>query len=220
MDSVEKNNERFDFGPRSGSGNIVLIGASGSGKSAIGRQIAKLLGLGFLDLDDWIERATGQKIGDIFATQGEDVFRSYESSLLAKLRGIRCHVIAVGGGALQSIESIEMARTIGPLVWIQSSATEISRRLFKRAGEMERRPLLKDLLLEENHEKRKERLRERIQKVMDDRRQWYMRADVVLDGSYVTPEMAAQHLKDILTSEGIIMPVANRFASWHRKGAQ
>jgi hypothetical protein len=84
---------------------------------------------------------------------------------------------------------------------------------------MEKRPMLKDLLSEENHDSRREKIRERIQKIMDERRPWYMRADVVLDGSYVTPEMAAQHLKDILLSEGLMTTVHNRFASWHRKGA-
>ena len=218
MDGVDKNFQ-LDAEPRLRHGNIVLVGASGSGKSAIGLQTAKLLGMGFVDLDDLIERTTGRKNSDIFASDGEGVFREYESRILPTLQNLRSHVIAVGGGALQSEEAIRDARKIGPIVWIQSSATEISRRLFKRVNEMEKRPMLKDLLSEENHDSRREKIRERIQKIMDERRPWYMRADVVLDGSYVTPEMAAQHLKDILLSEGLMTTVHNRFASWHRKGA-
>jgi hypothetical protein len=55
--------------------------------------------------------------------------------------------------------------------------------------------------------------------MMEERRPWYSQADVVLDGSYVTSDMAAQHLKDILLSEGLIPADRHRFASWHRGGA-
>lgn len=218
MDGIEKNSIGGSEFPYK-YGNILLTGASGSGKSAIGRQTAKLLGLGFVDLDELIEKLTGRKIGDVFAQDGELVFREYEARILASLQNIRSHVIAVGGGALLSNEAIEMAKKIGPIVWIQSSAMEISRRLFKRIGEIEKRPLFKDLVGEENHERRRERIKERVQKIIDERRIWYSRADVVLDGSFVTPEMAAQHLKDILVSEGLMKTDHNRFASWHRKGS-
>ncbi len=218
MDDIEKNSMGLaDFPNR--LGNILLTGASGSGKSAIGRQSAKLLGLGFLDLDELIEAASARKISEIFATEGELVFREYEAKILLSLQNIRSHVIAVGGGALLSAEAYETAKKIGPIVWIQSSAMEISRRLFKRVGEMEKRPLFKDLVGEENHELRREGIRQRVQKMMDERRSWYSQADVVLDGSYVTPEMAAQHLKDILVSEGLMKADHKRFASWHRKGS-
>jgi shikimate kinase len=215
LDDIEKNSIGLPDFPYK-HGNIVLTGASGSGKSAIGRQIAKLLGLGFVDLDELIEKITGQQISEIFAVDGEIAFREYEAQVLQSLQNIRSHVIAVGGGALLSNEAIQTARKIGPIVWIQSSSTEISRRLFKRVGEMEKRPLFKDLVGEENHEMRRDRIKERVQKIMDERRPWYSQADVVLDGSYVTPEMAAQHLKDILVTEGLMKTDRNRFASWHR----
>lgn len=200
-------------------GNIVLTGASGSGKSAIGRQTAKLLGLGFVDLDELIEKISGKKVQEIFSSNGEPSFREYESRLLSSLQNIRSHVIAVGGGALLSSDAIEIAKKIGPVVWVQSSAVEISRRLFKRVGEMEKRPLFSDLVSVENHELRREKIRERVQKLIDERRAWYSQADVVLDGSYVTPEMAAQHLKDILVSEGFMKTDVNRFSSRQKKGS-
>jgi shikimate kinase len=200
-------------------GNIILTGASGSGKSAIGQQIAKLLGLGFIDLDELIEKASGKKIEEIFASDGELVFREYEAKLLSGLQNLRSHVIAVGGGALLSNDAMATAQKIGPVVWIQSSAGEISRRLFRRISEIEKRPLFRDLVSEENHEMRREKIRERVQKMIDERRPWYSQADVVLDGSYVTPEMAAQHLKDILVSEGIMKTDRNRFSSSQKKGS-
>jgi shikimate kinase len=199
-------------------GNLVLTGISASGKSSVGRQLAKLLGLGFVDLDELIERSAGKSISDIFARDGEPAFRELERQLLHSLERIRSHVIAIGGGTLQSTEAVVMARKIGPLIWLQSSPAEIARRLFKRVSEMEKRPLFKDLLAEENHDTRRDLIRARVQKLLDERRPWFERSDIVLDASYVTPEMAAQHLKDILIMEGIIRSDHGRFSSWRRMG--
>ena len=199
-------------------GNIVLTGASGSGKTAVGKHLAQLSGLGFVDVDKMIERKVGKSIVAIFETDGESTFREYESKVLSELREARGQIIAVGGGALLSDAAIDLAHRIGPIVWVQSSPVEVARRLYKKAGEMEIRPLFKDLMGEENHEKRRDLIQARVQKMMDDRRPWYTKADLVLDGSYVTPEMAAHHLKDILTTEGLLIADKNRFASWHKNG--
>ena len=199
-------------------GNILLTGVSASGKSTVGRQLAKLLGLGFIDLDEVIEKLTKNTISEIFNSQGESAFRELEMQTLTSLQGLRSHVIAVGGGALLSQEAIEIAKKIGPLVWVQSSPAEIARRLFKRVSEIEKRPLFRDLLSEENNAIRKDLIQSRVQKMMDERRTWFERADVMLDGSYVTPEMAAQHLKDILLSEGLIPSEYGRFSSWRAGG--
>lgn len=199
------------------NGNIILTGASGSGKSTIGRQLSKLIGMGFVDLDDQIERVTSKTIAQLFETLGEDGFREIEAKVLDEMSSLRSHVIAVGGGALLNSDSMRLAKTFGPIVWIQSNPVEVARRLFKRISEIEKRPLFKDLVTEENHLKRQEKIQERIQVMMKERSSYYAQAEVVLDGSYVTPELAAQHLKDILLSEGLIEPDKNRFASWHRK---
>ncbi len=198
------------------TGNIILTGASGSGKSTIGRQLSKLIGLGFLDLDEFIERSRGKKISEMFRDEGEDAFRAEEARMLDLIQTIRGHVVAVGGGALLTEQGLEAARKIGPIVWVQSSPVEVARRLFRNIGEMEKRPLFKDLLQEERGEVRLKAIQERVRAMMEERRPWYSKADVVLDGSYVTPDMAAQHLKDILLTEGLIPQDRHRFASWHR----
>ncbi len=193
-----------------------MTGASGSGKSTIGRQLAKLIGLGFVDLDELIERSRGKKIGAIFQDEGEDAFREQEARMLDVTQTIRGHVVAVGGGALLTETGLQAARKIGPIVWVQSSPVEVARRLFRKIDEMEKRPLFKDLLQEERGDVRLKLIQERVRAMMDERRPWYSKADVVLDGSYVTPDMAAQHLKDILLTEGLIPQDRHRFASWHR----
>ena len=193
-----------------------MTGASGSGKSTIGRQLAKLIGLGFVDLDELIERSRSKKISAIFQDEGEDAFREQEAQMLDLVQTIRGHVVAVGGGALLTETGLQAARSIGPIVWVQSSPVEVARRLFRKIDEMEKRPLFKDLLQEERGDVRLNLIQERVRAMMDERRPWYSKADVVLDGSYVTPDMAAQHLKDILLTEGLIPPDRHRFASWHR----
>jgi shikimate kinase len=200
------------------NGNIVLTGSSGSGKTSVGQHLAQLAGLGFVDVDNLIERRSGKSIAAIFEGDGESVFREIEARVLSELQAARGQVIAVGGGALLSDDAIELAHRIGPIVWVQSSPVEVARRLYKRVSEMEKRPIFRDLMSEENHEKRRDMIQARVQKMMDDRGAWYTKADIVLDGSYVTPEMAAHHLKDILMTEGLIGRDKNRFASWRKDG--
>lgn len=200
--------------------NIILTGMGGSGKSTIGRHLAVLIGAGFVDLDDLIERRVGKKIATIIDIQGEEVFREHERKMLEELKGVQCLVIAVGGGALLSDEGMDCARKIGTIVWVQSAASEIARRLCKGSGELEKRPLFRDLLSEKNEEKRRSACQERLTKMMDARIQWYKQADIVLEGSYVTPEMAAQHLRESLALEDLLTVTPHRFASWHRQGAE
>jgi len=81
------------------SKKIVLIGPPGAGKSTVGRALAKLLNVDFIDSDREIERVTGRKISEIFVEDGEEFFRGIEfktvSELLEKFDG----VISLGGGA-------------------------------------------------------------------------------------------------------------------------
>ncbi len=199
--------------------NIILTGITGSGKSTIGRHLAVLVGSGFIDLDDFIEKDVGKKIATIIDIQGEPVFREHEKRMLAELQGAQSQVIAVGGGALLSDEGIAMARKIGTIVWVQSAACEVARRLCKRPGELEKRAHFRDLLSEKDEDKKREMCQERLAKMMEDRAPWYKQADVVLDGSYVTPDMAAQHLREILVSEKLIDVTSHKFISWHRPGS-
>ena len=82
---------------------IVLTGFMGSGKSTIGRRLAKRLGWHFVDLDSHIEQRDGRNVARIFAESGEEAFRVMEAdALLAALQQSRI-VIALGGGALETV---------------------------------------------------------------------------------------------------------------------
>jgi len=80
--------------------NVFLIGPMGAGKSAVGRQLARLLHLNFMDSDDEIESRTGVDISFIFEKEGEDGFRKREAKVIDDLSKIEGVVLATGGGAV------------------------------------------------------------------------------------------------------------------------
>ena len=80
--------------------NIFLIGPMGAGKSAVGRQLAKLLHLSFVDSDDEIETRTGVDIPFIFEKEGEDGFRKREAKVIDDLSAMESVILATGGGAV------------------------------------------------------------------------------------------------------------------------
>lgn len=82
--------------------NIVLIGMAGSGKSVIAKTLGKILGKEVIDTDELVERATGRSIPDIFASEGEEAFRSYEENAVKDACGRLGVIIATGGGAVLS----------------------------------------------------------------------------------------------------------------------
>ncbi len=80
--------------------NIFLVGPMGAGKSAVGRQLARMLHLTFMDSDDEIENRTGVDIPFIFEKEGEDGFRKRESKVIDDLSKMDAVVLATGGGAV------------------------------------------------------------------------------------------------------------------------
>jgi len=80
----------------------VLVGLPGSGKSTIGRRLAKALGVGLLDTDAAIEQQTGRTIADIFATDGEQEFRRIEEDVVRAALADHDGVLSLGGGAVTS----------------------------------------------------------------------------------------------------------------------
>ncbi len=76
--------------------NIILIGFMGTGKSTIGRNLSRTFGYPLIDTDQMIEEQQGRPIPDIFATDGEDVFRDIETEVLRSLHKPSGHIIATG----------------------------------------------------------------------------------------------------------------------------
>lgn len=121
---------------------MVLVGARGSGKSAVGRQVAAALGWEFVDTDERIEQAAGGTIADIFRAQGEAAFRALEARAVAEVSGRRRQVIAVGGGAVLSDDNRRRLQAAGLCVWLTASAEELHRRLAADPRSAAQRPPL------------------------------------------------------------------------------
>ncbi|MBQ0931241.1 shikimate kinase [Ideonella sp. 4Y16] len=111
---------------------ISLVGMPGSGKSTIGRQLARELGWRFVDTDIEIEHRLGESIRAHFERMGEGSFRAIESSTLAELAqsaGASPLVMATGGGAVLREANRAVLRAAGPVVYLRSSPEDLARRL-------------------------------------------------------------------------------------------
>lgn len=115
----------------------VLVGLPGSGKSTIGRRLAKTLNLTLLDTDAAIEQSTGRTIAEIFATDGEQEFRRIEEEVVRSALQTHDGVLSLGGGAVTS-PGVREALTGQTVVYLEISAAEGVR----RTGGSTVRPLL------------------------------------------------------------------------------
>jgi shikimate kinase len=118
--------------------NIFLVGPMGSGKSAVGRRLARELGLDFIDSDDEIERRTGVDIAYIFEKEGEPKFRQREAEIIDELTRQAGVVLATGGGAVLDAGSRECLRSRGRVVYLR---TTVDQQLARTRHSLDR-PLL------------------------------------------------------------------------------
>jgi shikimate kinase len=109
--------------------NIILCGFMGSGKTTIGKLLAKKLRLSFLDVDDYIAQKAQMSIPDIFSRCGEAHFRDLEHDALSVLGRKGGHVLATGGGALTFERNIPPARESGRVIYINPGFDECYRRI-------------------------------------------------------------------------------------------
>lgn len=118
--------------------HVFLVGPMGAGKTTVGRQLARLLKLNFLDLDSEIEARSGADINWIFDVEGEPGFRRRESAMLGELAAKEDAVIATGGGAVLSLNNRNIMNASGLVVYL-AIPTEI---LYERTRRDNKRPLL------------------------------------------------------------------------------
>lgn len=108
--------------------NLVLIGMPGSGKTTVGRALARLSGKSFVDVDEEITRAAGRPIPEIFVQEGEEAFRMLENRILKEVCAQSGRVIATGGGVVLHMENWKTMRRTG---WVY----RLERRLENLATE-------------------------------------------------------------------------------------
>ena len=118
---------------------VVLIGFMGSGKSSVGRELARRFGASFVDVDERIESAAGSPIRDLFAREGEPAFREREKAALRDALSVKGRVIATGGGAFSDEANRALLRSYAPVVYLEAAVETLLARLAGDLG----RPLLR-----------------------------------------------------------------------------
>ncbi|MDB5989051.1 MAG: aroB [Herbaspirillum sp.] len=120
------------------SGSIFLVGLMGSGKTTIGRALAKKLNMRFIDSDHEIESRTGASIPVIFEVEGEASFRQREADVIRDLTALDNIVLATGGGAVLLPENRAFLKSRGTVIYLRTGITQI----LQRTGKDKNRPLL------------------------------------------------------------------------------
>jgi shikimate kinase len=133
---------------------IVFVGLMGAGKTAIGRRVAQMLGLPFVDSDHEIEAVSRMTIPDLFERYGEPEFRALERRVITRLLEEGERVISTGGGAFMNEETRKRVKESGVSVWLKADI----KTLVARVGKRDTRPLLSkgdpETILRELAEKR------------------------------------------------------------------
>ena len=118
---------------------VVLVGFMGSGKSSVGRELARRFGAPFVDVDERIESSAGSPIRELFAREGEPAFRAREKAALREALSVKGCVVATGGGAFSDEENRVLLRTYAPVVYLEAAVETLLERLAGDLG----RPLLR-----------------------------------------------------------------------------
>ncbi len=120
------------------SGNLILVGMMGAGKSTVGRTLAKQTGKVFIDSDVEIQHRTGVTIPHIFDVEGEAGFRQRESVVIEDILKADNIVLATGGGAILAEYNRSLLRNCGTVIYLQANVNE----LWQRTRHDKTRPLL------------------------------------------------------------------------------
>ena len=125
-------------------GNVVLIGYRGSGKTTVGRLLAKHWGHAFVDTDVLVTERAGKTIAEIFADDGEDAFRNLEADVIAEVSPRSPIVLSAGGGAILREDNVRRLRECGTVFWLAADAETLWSWIQEDAASAVNRPALTD----------------------------------------------------------------------------
>lgn len=164
--------------------NIYLVGFMGTGKTSVGRLLAKQRKSNFIDLDELIELKEQRRIVDIFAKEGEPYFRKVEKKFLKTVATQKNFVVSCGGGVVLDKTNIALMKKTGKLICLCASSSEI----LKRVASSIHRPIL-------NVAKPKER----IELLMKLRAPYYAQADKSIDTTRLSIKQVVAKIIKILS---------------------
>jgi shikimate kinase len=179
---------------------IILIGPPGSGKSSCGKVLAKRLDWSFIDTDRLIEDRVGMTVPEIFERQGERFFRSLEreflNGLVAGTLGLKLAdlVIGTGGGLPIAPGNFELLGKLGVVICLHASVKELVTRLSADTG----RPLLAVPGSEPMAGDRAQALTVRLEMILQERWQYYQKAQYQFDTTGLTTEEVAAGIVKLL----------------------
>ena len=168
-----------------GKRSIVIVGLMGAGKSTIGKKLAQMLGLSFIDADTEIETVSRMTIAELFAAYGEAEFRDLERRVIRRILRSGPRVLATGGGAFMNEATRRTIAKAGISVWLKAELDV----LMERVGRKGNRPLLKTA-----------DPRATMQSLMDSRYPVYAEADITV--------LSRDERKDVMVVE-VIEALAN-----------
>jgi shikimate kinase len=151
----------------------------GTGKTAVGKELARLLDMKLIDVDTEIERSRKMNINEIFKQSGEQRFREIETEMIKMISGNRNVVISTGGGAVLRQENMDALRENGIIICLTATPETI----LQRTSNSDDRPLL-----------RVENPFEKIKGLLDFRKPYYEKADIVIDTEEKNPLSIAEEI--------------------------
>lgn len=167
--------------------NIVLVGYRSTGKSTVGKKLAARLNMGFVDIDDLIEKRHGISISDMVESHGWDHFRAIEKRTVKEISRHDNLVIAPGGGAILDPENVTSLKKKGLLIWLKADEQVILKRMEEDSQTHSQRPTLtgKGTL-------------EELKEVMADREPFYEKAsEAQVDTSNLSVEAVLENILSI-----------------------
>lgn len=170
---------------------VVLVGMMGSGKTAVGTHLARLLAVPFVDSDEAIEVAANRSIAEIFARDGEPFFRQKETQVLRRLMAGPPCVLSTGGGAFMSPVNRAEISAHGVSVWLRAELDL----LWNRVRHKSTRPLL-----------RTANPRDTLRTLLEARNPVYALADIAVQAQpeYSVDDMARKVLEALAEYDGIV----------------
>jgi shikimate kinase len=172
---------------------IYLIGFMASGKTTIGKLLARRLEVPWIDLDSVIAKREGATIPEIFSERGEQYFRKAEAEELRNIQDAACvsgAVVSTGGGAPCSMENLSLMRRTGIVIYLKVSTRE----LLRRIGEGSSRPVFLEMNQRGNR-------RSQVKNLLKSRESFYNQAHIIVKNSknrdpgevvdYITQKVAA-----------------------------
>ncbi len=156
---------------------LFLIGFMGSGKSTLGKRLAKKIDYIFIDMDEELENQEGMTVTEIFEQKGEKYFRNLESDFLQSIDSSKNMVVATGGGAPCFGDNMKIMNEKGITVYLRMTPGGLAKRL-ENARQL--RPLISSIKSED--------LVGFIASRLKEREKYYLRAQCVIKGENVKPE--------------------------------